>query len=104
LARLSTESTSSSAPRNEPTPVISTSIASTATTATNIAEENKEVEHICIERNVVTLPYGQPIWEIKQEHTAKNVLNPNDIAMRHDNKTLREWKVYWKEKCEQIDV
>jgi hypothetical protein len=41
---------------------------------------------------VVTLPYGQPIWEIQQEYLAKNVLNPNDTAMQYSNKTLQEWK------------
>jgi hypothetical protein len=96
LAKLSVETTSSSAPSVEPAPVTSTSIAPTTTTATNIAEENKEVEHIGIERNVITLPYGQPIWKIEQEHLAKNVLKPDDIAMRHDNKTLQ--------RCEQRDA
>jgi hypothetical protein len=52
---------------------------------------------------VVTLPYGQPIWEIEQKHLAKNVLNPNDIAMRHSEKTLRQWKTDWENECEQID-
>jgi hypothetical protein len=54
---------------------------------TTIVEENKEREHIGIKENVVTLPYGQPIWEIEQEHLAKNVLNPNDTAMRYSEKT-----------------
>jgi hypothetical protein len=52
---------------------------------------------------MVTLPYGQPIWEIEQEYLAKNVLNPNDTAMQHSNKTLQQWKTDWEEGCNHVD-
>jgi hypothetical protein len=51
---------------------------------------------------VVTLPYGQPIWEIEQEYLAKNVSNQNETAMRYSDKTLREWKTDWRE-CKQMN-
>jgi hypothetical protein len=90
-------------PRVETTPEASTSVISTATIATNIVEEHREQEHIGVEENMVTLPYGQPIWEIEQEYLAKNVLNPNDTAMQYDDRTLQQWKTEWEEGCSHVD-
>jgi hypothetical protein len=94
---------SSLTPRVETTPVAATSIISTATTAANIVEEHREQEHVGIEGNMVTLSYGQPIWEIEQEYLAKNVLDPNDTAMQHSDKTLQQWKTDWEERCDHVD-